>query len=136
MSVPVGDGGCILRVSDGQAPASLLLIDGVRLTGWKIAHELVDVTTQGDGGWQRLLSGAGLRSLEVKLAGLYLGSAGELRLRAAAFAGTAFDGELTLDRGEIVRGQFIVAELTLESAISEEPTFAVLLRTAGPITIL
>lgn len=135
MNLPVSGSDCVLRISDGRPGSAFLLVEGLRLSGWKFALDEVDVTTQVDGGWRRLLPGAGPRSLEVQLRGLYLGSPGELKLRQAAFEGTLFDGQMTLDESEEVRGQFLVCELRVDGAINEEATYSAVLRSSGPITI-
>jgi TP901-1 family phage major tail protein len=135
MSQPVTGSECLLEISDGKPAMSFLLVEGLRLSGWKLSQEEVDVTHLGDGGWRTLLSGAGLRSLEVRFSGLYLGSAGELRLRELAFGGLAAECRLSLEQGTAVRGKFIASELQFESAVNEEATCSSTLRSAGPISI-
>jgi predicted secreted protein len=135
MSLPLIGSDCLLRISDGSVPPAFVLIEGVRLSGWHISRETVDVTVAGDEGWTRLLSGAGNRILELKLSGLYLGLPGELLLRDRAFDGVAFDCVLTLDQGTAVRGRFIAVDLTFESAANEEATYAATLRSAGSVVI-
>ncbi|WP_426267867.1 phage tail tube protein [Sphingomonas sp. LHG3443-2] len=135
MSLPLGGNDCLLRISDGEESPTFLLVEGVRLSGWTISHDEVEVTDAGDEGWRRLLPGAGLRSLELKLSGLYLGSAGERLLRDCAFSGAAFGCVLTLDHAEAVRGRFIAVKLQMDSAINEEATYAATLRSAGPVVI-
>jgi predicted secreted protein len=135
MSLPLAGNECLLRISDGEIAGSFHLIEGLRLSGWKISQEEVEVTDLSDQGWRRLLSGAGLRSLEVRLSGLYLGSQGEQRLREVAFSGTAAACELTLDQGLAVRGSFVASELRFGSAVNEEATYAATLKSAGPVSI-
>lgn len=136
MNLPLSGSDCLLRISDGQPSPTHLLVEGVRLSSWKLNQEEVEVTDFADGAWRRLLSGAGLRSLEVRLSGLYLGSAGELRLRYMAFGGMAEACEMSLDGSVAVRGKFIASELSFESVVNEEATYAAILRSAGPITII
>lgn len=135
MSLPQPGSECLLRISDGEPIPALKLVEGLRLTGWNVTQQSVEVTDMSDAGWTRLLSGAGLRSLEIQLGGLFLGSEGELRLREVALSGSAADCELTLDQGEAVRGRFIASELRYESAVNEEVTYSATLRSAGPISI-
>ncbi|NJC06932.1 TP901-1 family phage major tail protein [Sphingomonas kaistensis] len=135
MSLPIAGSDCLLRISNGEPTPQYLLVEGLRLSGWKVSQEEVDVSDLSDGGWRKLLSGAGLRSLEVKLTGLYLGSEGELRLRDMAFSGVSAECTLSLDQGTAVRGQFIVSELRFDSAVNEEATYASILRSTGPVSI-
>ena len=135
MSLPLAGSECLLRIMGGGSTPTYHLVEGLRMTGWKMSQEEVEVTDTSDGGWRRLLSGAGLRSLEVQVRGLYLGSEGELRLREVAFSGTAVECELTLDEAEAVRGAFIASELCFESTVNEEATYSAILRSAGPIVV-
>jgi predicted secreted protein len=135
MSLPLSGSDCILSISDGQATPAFRQVEGLRVTGWKLVHNEVDVTTSSSDGWRRLLSGAGLRSLDLRIAGLYLGSTGEMLLRAAALSGSTFVARLTLDPATALRGEFLAIELELDGNVNEEATYAALLRSAGPITI-
>ena len=135
MSLPLNGSDCLLRISDGSAPPAFVLIEGVRVSGWHVSREAVDVTDAGDDGWTRLLSGGGNRTLELKLSGLYLGSPGELLLRDRAIDGAAFDCVLTLDQGTAVRGRFIAVELSFESSVNEEASYAATLRSADSVAI-
>lgn len=135
MSLPLSGSECLLRIADQEADPSFILVEGVRLSGWKVSQEAVDVTDGGDEGWRRLLPAAGLRSLELVLNGLYLGSVGEHLLRDKAFRGEAFECALTLDQGKAVRGRFIVVNLSFESVVNEEATYAATLRSAGSIVV-
>lgn len=135
MSLPLNGSDCLLRISNGLVAPTYLLVEGARLNGWKISQEEVEVTDGSDEGWRRLLSGAGLRSLELNISGLYLGSEGECRLRDLAFSGAAFECELTLDQGSAVRGRFIALNLNFESALNEEATYEATLRSAGLVVV-
>lgn len=135
MSLPLSGSECRLRIAGDQAEDAFLPIEGVRLSGWKVSQEAVEVTDAGDAGWRRLLSGAGHRSLELQLSGLYLASPGERRLREMAFTGEAFRCELTLDGGSALQGRFIASELSFEGAINEEATYSATLLSSGLITI-
>lgn len=129
------EGECLLRIRAGEIDAPYLLVEGARVTGWKVSQDNVDVTDAGDAPWRRLLSYAGLKSLQVRVQGLYLGSPGELLLRELAFNGAAFEGELTLELDKAVRGPFVVSELSFESAVHEEVVYAATLRSAGAVTL-
>lgn len=135
MTLPLNGSDCLLRIENAESGAPPLLVGGLRLTGWTLQHDEVDITDGGDAGWSRLLSGAGLKSLKLQLSGLYLGSPGEQRLRSLAFAGAAFGCELSLDQGSALQGRFVVTELRFDSAINEEAVYAATLRSSGIIVI-
>lgn len=134
MTLPVKGADCVLRISAGIGDQRQL-VEGLRLSSWAISLAEVDVTTAADGGWSRLLSGAGLLSVEVRLAGLYLGSPGEILLRDAAFRGAVFSGQLTLGHGEVMSGDFIATGLSFESPVNDETAYVAVLRSSGPMTI-
>ncbi|GAA4005182.1 hypothetical protein GCM10022211_16770 [Sphingomonas humi] len=77
-----------------------------------------------------------MRKLEVSLNGLCLASPGEVILRRNAFTGAAFEAELTLENETVILGPFIATELSSDSAVSEEATFAAKLLSAGPISLV
>lgn len=135
MSLPVPGSACVLHISDGKTAPTLHLVEGLRLSGWKLRQEAVEVTDMSDAGWSRLLSGAGLRTLEIQVQGLYLGSEGELRLREVALTGIAAECELTLDPAKTIRGPFIASELRYDNPINEEVTYSATLRSAGHVAI-
>lgn len=135
MSLTLEGGHCLLSIRAEFAETPYIPIEGVRISGWKVSQEVVDVTNAGDGPWRRHLSESGLRSLQVELRGLYLGSEGEALLRQMALTGAAFDAEMTLGQEKVVRGSFLASEFSIESAVSEEATYAASLRSAGPIEL-
>lgn len=135
MSLPLRGSDCVLRIGDPGTSSNFVLVEGVRLSGWKILQEQVEVTDGGDEGWRRLLPGAGLRSLELAFSGMYLGSIGEQLLRDKAFRGKPVECALTLDEGTAVRGRFIASSLSFEATVNDEATYAATLRSAGAVTI-
>lgn len=127
---------CLFRIHVEDVETSPLLVAGVRVSNWSITQEEVEITDGSDAGWRRLLTGAGVRDLQVQLEGLYLGSPGELHLRGAALSGTIVFCDLALDQSTALRGEFIASTYRLDNVYNEESTYAVTLRSAGPITIV
>lgn len=101
----------LLKVGNGATPVVYATMAGMRTTQLSINGEAVAITNKGSGGWRELLSGAGVRSVSVSGAGVFTGSAAELRLRANALGGTLDDYELSFESGERLRGQFLVTRL-------------------------
>ncbi len=81
----------LLKVGNGAAPPVYQTVAGLRTTQLSVNGEAVNVTTKDSGGWRALLSGAGVRSVSVSAAGIFTGSAAELRVRGHALAGTIDD---------------------------------------------
>lgn len=135
MSLTLDGNDCLLSIRSDLAGSPYVPVEGARIIAWKVSQDVVEVTDAGDGPWRRLLSGSGLRSLQVEVQGLYLGSAGEVLLSQLALSGVAFDAEMTLGAGKAVRGSFITSALSIESAVNEEATYAATLRSAGPVEL-
>lgn len=129
-----GDGST-LRIAKTGSQGQHLFVEGCRVVSCRISQEEVDVTTSADGGWRKLLGRAGLRSFQVVLDGVFLGSPGEQFLREAAFSGELIHGHLLLDHERAVSGQFLVSKLTIESKVKNEATYEVVLESAGPVSL-
>ena len=92
-----------------------------------------DYDTGMDGGWRELLSGAGVRSISVSAAGIFLGSTAEARIRANAMAGTLDSYELSFEGGERLRGQFLIQRLDYAGDFNGERNYTVQLESSGEV---
>lgn len=135
MSLPVPGSDCVLRILEGGETPAFRMVEGLKLTSWKVRNDTVEVTDAGDQGWRRLLAGAGVRSLDLALSGLYLGSPGEVLLRQSALQGSMFEAELMLGSSLTLRGGFVASEFGCESAGKDETSFTAKLCSAGPLSV-
>ncbi|EPR16552.1 phage tail protein [Sphingobium indicum IP26] len=126
----------LLKIADGGAPAAYATVAGMRTTQLSVNGEAVNVTHKGSGGWRELLSGAGVRSVSVSAAGIFTGSAAEVRLRNHALAGTVEDYELSFESGEKMRGRFLVTRLDYAGDYNGERNYALSLESSGPVVSL
>jgi len=62
----------LLKIGDAATPPAYTTVAGLRTTQLSINGELVVVTSKDSGGWRELLSGAGVRSVSVSAAGIFL----------------------------------------------------------------
>lgn len=124
----------LLKISDSGAPASYETVAGLRTTQMSVTGETVVVTSKDSGGWRELLSGAGVRSISVSAAGIFLGSAAEAKVRASALAGTLDDYELSFEDGERLRGRFLVQRLDYAGDFNGERNYTVQLESSGEVT--
>lgn len=124
----------LLKISDSGAPASYETVAGLRTTQMSVTGETVVVTSKDSGGWRELLSGAGVRSISVSAAGIFLGSAAEAKVRANALAGTLDDYELSFEDGERLRGRFLVQRLDYAGDFNGERNYTVQLESSGEVT--
>ena len=101
-----------------------------------VSGEAVNVTSKDSGGWRELLSGAGVRSVSVSAAGIFTGSAGEVKVRTHALTGIIDDYELSFESGERMRGRFLVARLDYAGDYNGERNYAISLESSGAVTSL
>ena len=123
----------LLKMGNGAAPPAFATVAGMRTTQLSINGDPVVVTNKGSGGWRELLSGAGVRSVSVSAAGVFTGSAAELRLKNAALGGTTDDFELSFEGGERMQGRFLVTRLDYAGDFNGERSYTLSLESSGPV---
>ena len=124
----------LLKITNGAEPPVYQTVAGLRTTQMSIAGDSVVVTSKDSAGWRELLSGAGVRSVSVTAAGIFLGSAAEAQLRANAMNGTLDAYELSFEDGEKLRGSFLVQKLDYSGDFNGERNYTLQLESSGPIT--
>jgi len=77
-----------------------------------------------------------VRSVSVSGAGVFTGSAAELRIKASALAGTLDDYELSFESGERLRGRFLVARLDYAGDFNGERSYTMALESSGAVVSL
>ena len=126
----------LLKVGDGAQVPVYSTVAGLRTTQLAINGDAVVVTNKGSAGWRELLSGAGVRSVSVSGAGVFTGSAAEMRVKANALAGTLDDYELSFESGERLRGRFLVARLDYAGDFNGERSYTMALESSGAVVSL
>jgi len=126
----------LLKIGDGGAPVTYSTIAGLRTTQLSVNGEAVNVTSKDSGAWRQLLPGAGVRSVSVSGAGIFTGSAAEMRLRDQALAGAIDDYELSFESGERLRGRFLVTRLDYAGDYNGERTYTLSLESSGAVSAL
>lgn len=123
----------LLKISNGAPSPVYQTVAGLRTTQMSIAGDTVVITSKDSGGWRELLSGAGVRSVSVAAAGIFLGSAAEAKVRANAMAGTLDDYELSFEDGEKLRGKFLIQRLDYAGDFNGERNYSMQLESSGPV---
>jgi TP901-1 family phage major tail protein len=123
----------LLKISDGAATPAYRTVAGLRTTQMSVTGEPVVVTHKASAGWRELLSGAGVRSVSVSAAGIFLGSTAEAQVRANALAGTLDDYELSFEDGERLRGRFLVQRLDYAGDFNGERNYTLQLESSGQV---
>jgi TP901-1 family phage major tail protein len=132
MSVEKGSA-FLLKVGNGAAPVVYATVAGLRTTQLSVNGEMVAVTSKDSGGWRDLLSGAGVRSVSVSGAGIFTGSAAEVRLKGNALAGVIDDYRLSFESGEMMTGRFLVTRLDYAGDYNGERSYTLSLESSGPV---
>ena len=123
----------LLKISNGASPAVYQTVAGLRTTQMSIAGDAVVITNKDSVGWRELLSGAGVRSISVSAAGIFLGSAAEAQVRANAMSGTIDDYELSFEGGEKLHGRFLVQKLDYSGDFNGERNYTLQLESSGAV---
>ncbi len=123
----------LLKISDSANPPSYRTVAGLRSTQLSINGDAVVITHKLSGGWRELLSGAGVRSVSVSAAGIFLASDAEAAIRANALAGTLDDYELSFESGDRMRGRFLVQRLDYAGDFNGERNYTLTLESSGPV---
>ena len=123
----------LLKISNGATPAVYQTVAGLRTTQMSIASDTVVITSKDSGGWRELLSGAGVRSVSVAAAGIFLGSAAENQLRTNAMAGTLDAYELSFEDGAKLRGSFLIQRLDYAGDFNGERNYTMQLESSGQV---
>ncbi|MBN9788648.1 phage tail protein [Pseudonocardia sp. TMWB2A] len=123
----------LLKVGNGGSPPTYQTVAGLRTTQLSVNGDPVNVTSKDSGGWRELLSGAGVRSVSASGAGIFTGSAAEVRIKNNALAGTIDDYELAFESGEKLRGRFLVTRLDYAGDYNGERSYAMSLESSGPV---
>lgn len=132
--MPVEKGSAfLLKVGNGAVPVVYATVAGLRTTQLSINGESVVITNKGSGGWRELLSGAGVRSVSVSGAGVFTGSAAEMRLKGNALTGVLDDFEMSFESGERLQGKFLISRLDYAGDFNGERSYALTLESSGAV---
>lgn len=123
----------LLKIGDGGSPVTYATVAGLRTTQLSVNGEAVAITSKDSLGWRELLSGAGVRSVSVSGAGIFTGSAAEMRLKANALAGTIDDYRLSFEGGETMTGRFLVTRLDYAGDYNGERSYTLSLESSGAV---
>ena len=123
----------LLKVGNGATPVVYQTVAGLRTTQLSINGELVAITSKDSGGWRELLSGAGVRSVSVSGAGIFTGSAAEVRVKGNALLGAIDEYRLSFESGETLSGRFLVSKLDYAGDYNGERSYTLSLESSGPV---
>jgi TP901-1 family phage major tail protein len=117
--------------------SSYVAIGGAREMTLTIANEPVDITNSDDAGIRKLLEGAGVNSISIKLQGVYVEDAasGAIRTDASVNAHRNYQFVTPGTSSKTYQGSFMVASYEEAGTYNGAATYNLTLESAGPVTI-
>lgn len=112
-------------------------VGGAREATLTISNEPVDITTSDDAGVRKLLEGAGVNSVSVKLQGVYVedAAAAAIRIDASTNAHRNFQFVMPGTVAKTYQGSFMVASFEEAGSYNGTATYNLTLESAGAVTI-
>ncbi len=106
-------------------------IPGVREKGITINGEAIDISSDDDDGWRKLLDVPGERSVDISISGVLISDA----VKAALFNGSRTQAVvLTYPSGAVITGDFYLGTLSETEPYKGEATFDATLQSTGEVT--
>ena len=125
----------LISIGDGDQPEAFVLVAGIRARTINLTAGLIEATTaQSAQAWREVIAGAGVKRAEVAGSGAFKDAESDALMRAAFFAGRASTFELVIPDFGVLRGPFVISELTYGGEHDGEATFAIRLASAGVVT--
>lgn len=132
----------LLKGGDGGGTEVFTTIDALRATAVSINGEIVDVTSKSSpSAWRQLLSGGGVKSMQITADGVWGGgatpgtpTAEQKLLRSRAIDGVVRNYQLT-DSDQVIEGGFVITNFQLSGPQGAEQTYSVTLESADLPTV-
>lgn len=112
-------------------------VGGAREATLTIANEPVDITNSDDAGIRKLLEGAGVNSVSMKLQGVYVedAAAAAIRVDASVNAHRNYQFIMPGTSAKTYQGSFMVASYEEAGSYKDAATYNLTLESAGVVTI-
>ncbi len=123
----------LLQVGDGASPEVFTTIAASRSVNFAVNNEHVDVTDNDGAPWRELISGAGIRSVEVTIEGLFSSSSTYDTMRTKVLANTISNYKLVQGDGGYWLGAFGAASLDEKGEYNHAQTYSLKLASSGAI---
>ena len=125
----------LVKLGDGASPTeAFTTVAGMRSTSLTINNEQVDVTDKDGDAWRKLLEGAGIQSMSIKLSGIMSDATTAMSMQAHAIANTIHNFKLVSGLGDDFTGPFQITSLERGGEHNKEETYSMTLESAGTIT--
>ena len=125
----------LLLKLDSTGTGTYVTVAGLRANTLSFNSEVVDASAQdSSGAWKELLSGAGLKSAQVKGQGIFKNAASDALIRSTFFNGAIVNWQIVIPSFGTVTGPFQIAALDFSGRHDGEVTFDLALVSAGQLT--
>lgn len=125
----------LLLKLDSDGSGSFETVAGLRTHSVSFNAQSVDVTHQESAGaWRELLQGAGVKSANIRGAGIFKDEISDATVREYFFEGTIRDWQIIMPDFGTVAGAFQIVSLEFSGEHDGEVTFELALESAGELT--
>ena len=122
----------------GGSPQVYYTVAGLRAKNLEINGGAVDITNQASAGWQEMLAGGGVKSVNISADGVVsrdaTNDADAFKAIQMLFADDFVNAQIVSDSGDILEGQFAIASISRGGPHDNAETFSVSLNSNGPIS--
>jgi TP901-1 family phage major tail protein len=109
-------------------------VAGLQTTTLTINNEKVDVTNKDSAGWQTLLQGAGVQSVQMQANGTAVSDATFATLESYAQVNSINPFQMVYVNGDTLSGNFQISKFEISGAYNKEQTFTCTLESSGAPT--
>ena len=125
----------LLLKIDSTGTGSYVTVAGLRTNTLTFNSASVDSSAQDSAGaWRELLAGAGLKSAQIKGAGIFKDSASDIAIRGYFFNDTIVNWQIVIPNFGTVTGPFQITSLDYAGKFDSEITFDLSLASAGQLS--
>ncbi len=115
----------------GGSPQVFTLLPGLRDTDWTVNGDQVDVTSKDSNTWRTLLAGAGIRSLDVSVSGIFQDATVEETVRGWAFDQSINWWQIGLENGDRLEFQAQIRNYARTGAYQDADQYSFSLESHG-----
>ena len=125
----------LLLKIDSTGTGTYVTVAGLRTNTLTFNSASVDASAQDSAGaWRELLAGAGLKSAQIKGAGIFKDAASDAAIRGYFFNDTIVNWQIVIPNFGTVTGPFQITSLDYAGKFDSEMTFDLSLASAGQLS--
>jgi len=127
----------LLLKLDSDGIGTFVTVAGLRTHSLSFNAQSVDITHQESAGaWRELLAGAGVKSANIRGAGIFKDAASDATVREYFFDSTIRDWQIIMPEFGTISGSFQIISLEFSGEHDGEITFEIALESAGALNFV